>query len=108
MFSKPVTKEEEKFIKDNAGQLSISEIATALGRSYFTVQRYMSILGIKTGFHKWTKQEDEKLRELWDFYPAGYISRVLEVDENCIYNRAKRLGLRKKRRVKPKEGGNNV
>ena len=103
MFSKPVSKEEEKFIKDNAGQLSISEIATALGRSYFTVQRYMSILGIKTGFHKWTKQEDEKLRELWEQYPAGYISRVLELDENCIYNRAKRIGLKKKRVVKSKD-----
>lgn len=106
MFSKPVTREEEAFIKDNAGKLSISEIATALGRSYFTVQRYMSILGIKTGFHKWTKHEDEKLRELWEQYPAGYISRVLDVDENCIYNRAKRLGLKKKRRVKPKDENN--
>ena len=106
MFSKPVTAKEEKFIKDNAGKLSISEIATALGRSYFTVQRYMSILGISTGIHKWTKFEDEKLRELWEEYPAGYISRVLNVNENCIYNRAKRLGLKKKRRVKPKDENN--
>lgn len=103
MFSKPVTREEEKFIKDNAGKLSISEMATALGRSYFTIQRYMSILGIKTGVHKWTPDEDEKLRELWEQYPAGYISRVLDVDENCIYNRAKRIGLKKKRIVKKKE-----
>lgn len=104
MFSKPVTKEEEKFIKDNSGRLSISEIATALGRSYFTVQRYMGILGIKTGVHKWTKEEDEKLRSLWEQYPAGYICRKIGVDENCVYNRAKRLGLKKKRIVKPKEG----
>lgn len=103
MFSKPVTNEEEKFIKDNAGRMSISEIATSLGRSYFTVQRYMSILGIKTGFHRWNRQEDKQLMELWESYPAGYISSVLGVDENCIYNRAKRLGLKKKRIVKKKE-----
>ena len=106
MFSKPVTNAEERFIKENAVRMSIKEIATALGRSYFTVQRYMSILGIKSGVHKWTEQEDAKLRELWEKYPAGYISRVIDVDENCIYNRAKRLGLRKKRRVKPKERDN--
>ena len=102
MFSRPVTREEEQFIKDNASQLSISEMATALGRSYFTVQRYMSILGIPTGRHKWTKEEDDKLRELWEHYQAGYICRVLGVDENCVYNRVKRLGLKKKRIVKPR------
>ena len=100
MFSKPVTNKEELFIKNNAGKLSISEIATALGRSYFTVQRYMKILGIKTGFHRWTKKEDEKLRELWENYTAGYIAHYLEMDENCVYNRARRLGLKKKRIVK--------
>lgn len=103
MFSKPITNEEERFIKENAAEMSISEIATSLGRSYFTVQRYMSILGIKTGFHKWTRQEDELLRELWEQYPAGYICRRLGVDENCIYNRARRLNLKKKRIVKRKE-----
>ena len=103
MFSKPITNKEEMFIKDNAGRMSISEIATALGRSYFTVQKYMKILNIPTGFHKWTKSEDEKLRELWEQYPAGYIARYLDVDENSVYNRARRLKLKKKRLVKPKE-----
>lgn len=103
MFSKPVTNEEERFIKEHAGKLSISEIATALGRSYYTVQRYMSILGIDTGFHRWTKKEDKILCELWEKYSAGYISRVLDVNENSVYNRAKRLKLKKKRIVKPKE-----
>lgn len=101
MFSKPITNEEERFIKENAQKMSISEIATSLGRSYFTVQKYMKILGIPTGFHKWTRKEDEILCELWENYPAGYISRVIGVDENCIYNRAKRLKLKKKRIVKP-------
>lgn len=100
MFSKPITNEEEKFIKENAGKLSISEIATSLGRSYFTIQKYMKLLDIPTGFHKWTRQEDEKLRELWEQYPAGYICRCLGVDENCVYNRVRRLGLKKKRNLK--------
>lgn len=100
MFSKPITNDEEKFIKENAGKLSISEIATSLGRSYFTIQKYMKLLNIDTGFHKWTPKEDEKLRELWEVYPAGYIARYLGVDENCVYNRARRLKLKKKRIVK--------
>ena len=103
MFSKPITNEEERFIKDNAGKLSISEIATSLGRSYFTVQKYMKILGIPTGFHKWTKQEDEVLKELWEKYPAGYICRYLGINENCVYNRARRLKLKKKRVVKKEQ-----
>ena len=100
MFSKPITNDEEKFIKDNAGKLSISEMATSLGRSYFTIQKYMKLLGIPSGCHRWTKKEDAKLKELWEQYPAGYISRYLGVDENCVYNRARRLGLKKKRIVK--------
>lgn len=100
MFSKPITNEEERFIKENAGKMSISEIATALGRSYFTVQKYMKLLDIPTGFHKWTKHEDDLLRELWETYPAGYIARYLHIDENCVYNRVRRLGLKKKRIVK--------
>lgn len=106
MFSKPITNEEENFIKENAKKMSISEIATSLGRSYFTIQKYMKLLDIPTGFHKWTEEEDMKLRALWDLYPAGYIARCLDVDENCIYNRARRLKLRKKRRVKAKDGDN--
>ena len=102
MFSKPITNEEEKFIKENAGKLSISEIATSLGRSYFTVQKYMKILGIPTGFHKWTPHEDKVLRELWEKFPAGYICRYLGINENCVYNRARRLRLKKKRKVKTK------
>ena len=106
MFSKPITNEEERFIKENAGKLSISEIATSLGRSYFTIQKYMKLLDIPTGFHSWTPEEDERLRALWDFYSAGYIARCLDVDENCVYNRARRLKLRKKRKVKVKNEGN--
>lgn len=100
MFSKPITREEEKFIKENAEKLSISEIATALGRSYFTIQKYLRLLDIPSRYHKWTPEEDEKLRKLWEDYQAGYIAICLGVDEDCIYNRAKRLGLKKKRIVK--------
>lgn len=103
MFSKPITNEEEKFIKENAGKLSISEIATALGRNYFTIQRYLKLLDYPTGYHKWTKAEDKKLRELWEQYPAGYISTYLGIDENCVYNRARRLKLKKKRIVRTEE-----
>lgn len=107
MFSKPITNEEEKYIKEKAGKMSISEIATSLGRSYYTIQKYMKLLGIPTGYHRWTKKEDAKFRELWEQYPAGYICRYFGVDENCVYNRARRLGLKKKRIVKPKNGSND-
>ena len=95
----PITQTEEKFIKEHVYAMTISEIATSLGRIYFTVRNYIQLLGFEL-VHKWTDEEDAKLRELWEQYPAGYICRVLKVDENCIYNRAKRLGLKKKRIVK--------
>ena len=79
--------------------MTLSEIATSLGRNYYTVRNDAKLLGY-TLCHKWTEEEDEILRELWETYPAGYICRVLDVDENCIYNRAKWLGLKKKRIVK--------
>lgn len=100
MFSKPITREEERFIKQNAGELSISEIATSLGRSYFTIQKYMKLLDIDTGFHRWTKEEDEILISLWEEYSAEYIARKLRLNRYSVYNRVRRLGLKKKRIVK--------
>lgn len=91
MFSKPVTLDEERFIKNNAGKMSISEIALSLGRSYYTVQKILKLLGYDSGIHRWTPDEDAKLLSLWKDYPAGYISRCLDVDENAIYNRIRRL-----------------
>ena len=95
----PITPEEEKFIKEHVYAMTISEIATSLGRNYYTIQKTLKILGFEL-LHKWTEEEDAKLCELWEQYPAAYISRVLHVDVNCIYNRAKRIGLKKKRLVK--------
>ena len=96
----PITPKEEHFIKEHVYVMTIAEIATSLGRNYYTIQRYLKILGYNL-CHKWTEKEDAKLRELWENYTAGYICRVLNIDENSVYNRARRLGLKKKRIVKP-------
>lgn len=91
MFSKPVTLDEERFIKENAGKMTISEIALSIGRNYYTVQKILKLLGYESRLHRWTPEEDEKLLSFWRKYPAGYISKLLGVDEYCIYNRIRRL-----------------
>lgn len=91
MFSKPFTIAEERFIKEHAGKMTISEIALSLGRSYSAVQKILRILGHRSSIHLWTPEEDEKLLELWGKYPARYISHCIGVDANCIYNRVRRL-----------------
>lgn len=92
----PITAKEEKFIKEHVYAMTIGEIATSLGRNYYTIQRTIKLLGFQL-VNKWTKEQDEKLLELWGQYPAGYIATVLGVDENCVYNRVRRLGLKKYR-----------
>ena len=84
------TKKEKQFIKDNFQELSIGEIALALGRSYEAVQRNAAKMNLHR-FHKWTEEEDTLLMTLWGSYGAEYIARKLNVNANTVYNRVKRL-----------------
>ena len=85
-----LTKEEEQFISKHVKDMSISEIATSLGRSYYTIQKHTDKIGHHP-IHKWTEEEDNVLLTLYGTYMVEYIARVLNLDANCVYNRIRRL-----------------
>lgn len=132
------TERELEYIKVHSQDMSIAEIATALGRNYWAVQRimqnksgenltdnqkafidaYKNTLSVyemanrlKVGYavifgylnkrvnvkqnHVFTADEDFIIRQMYGKYRAKLIATKIGVDEEAIYNRARKLGLKK-------------
>ena len=84
-------KDEKKFIEEHFNDMTIGEIALALGRSYEAVQQHTSRKNLHR-FHRWTDEETAILLKLMsEGYMAEYIARKLKIDVNCVYNRIRRL-----------------
>lgn len=137
---KRFTQQELEYIKVHAQDMTISEIATALGRNYWAVQRVMQAktaenltpeqirkinelkeekniyqiarkLGISysavNGYlnkrvnvkqnHIFTADDDFVIRQMYPRYRISLIATKLGVTEEQVYNRAKRLGVKKNR-----------
>ena len=137
---KRFTEQELEYIKVHAQDMTISEIATALGRNYWAVQRVMQAktaenltpeqirkinelkeekniyqiarkLGISysavNGYlnkrvnvkqnHVFTADDDFVIRQMYPRYRISLIATKLGVTEEQVYNRAKRLGVKKNR-----------
>lgn len=92
------SEEEIQFIKVNALVMSAKEIAEKLGRNYFAVHRKMIALGINKS-HIFTANDDFIIRQMYGKYSAKAIATKLGVDENAIYNRCKKLKIKKGGRV---------
>ena len=139
---KRFSEQELEYIKVHSGDMSISEIATALGRSYWSVQRvlqnksaenltekqiekilklkdkknvfeiarelgvgYTVVYGvinrrvnIKTN-HIFTPDDDFIIRQMYGKYRISLIATKLGLNEQQVYNRAKKLGIKKNRRT---------
>ena len=138
---KRFTEQELTYIKVHAQDMTIMEIATALGRNYWAVQRVLQAkpaenltekqkhqidemkdektifqiakdLGVSfhavNGYlnkrvnymqnHVFTADEDFIIRQMYPRYRISLIATKIGVTEEQIYNRAKRLGLRKNRK----------
>lgn len=85
-----ITDEERAFIRKNFTSMSLKEIATSLGRGYYTIYKQAKLMHLRR-VHVWTDDEDTILIRLWGTFDAKYIARRIGVDENCVYNRIKRL-----------------
>lgn len=139
---KRFTEQELEYIKVHSQDMTISEIATALGRNYWAIQRVMQnklgenltddqiatiekmkdehsvykiakVLGVGYaavyGYlnrrvnvkqnHMFTKEDDRVIIEMYSRYRVKYIATRLGVTEQQVYNRAKKLGVKKTRRV---------
>lgn len=91
---KHFSEEELEYIKVNALVMSISEIAKNLGRNYFAIHRKMTAMGI-TKSHTFTANDDFIIRQMYGKYTAKVIATKIGVDEDAIYNRCKKLKLKK-------------
>ena len=139
---KRFTEQELEYIKVHSQDMTISEIATALGRNYWAIQRVMQNklgenltdgqiatiekmkdeysvykiakelgVGYATVYgylnrrinvkqnHMFTKEDDRVIIEMYSRYRVKYIATRLGVTEQQVYNRAKKLGVKKTRRV---------
>ncbi len=142
---KRFTEQELEYIKVHSQDMTISEIALALGRNYWAVQRVMQAktaesltfeqirqieamkgekslfqiakkLGVSysavNGFlskrinvkqnHVFTADEDFIIRQMYPRYRISLIATKLGVTEEQIYNRAKKLGVKKNKPQKPR------
>ena len=91
---KHFSEEELQFIKVNALVMSAKEIAEKLGRNYFAIHRKMVSMGVMKS-HVFTANDDFVIRQMYGKFSAKVIATKLGVDENAIYNRCKKLKLKK-------------
>lgn len=91
---KHFSEKEIEFIKINSLVMSASEMAKVLGRNYWAIHRKMKELGISKS-HRFTAEEDFVIKRMYGKFPAKTIATKLCVDENAIYNRCKKLKLKK-------------
>lgn len=87
-----LTDKEREYILSNKDTLTINEIATALGRSYYTVRRVLSLSGHKS-IHRWSEEDDNILRVQYGIIPTDVIAYQIGVDIRSVQNRAQRLGI---------------
>lgn len=91
--------EELEFIKVNALVMNTQQIASALGRNYWSIHRQLQSLGVKKN-HSFTPNEDFIIKQMYGRYSAKVIATKLGIDEEAVYNRVKKLKLRKNNRKK--------
>lgn len=89
-----ITTAEKEFVKANCMTMSRRDIAKHLGRSYYTICDVMKSLGVNSQ-HRFTPEDDKEIRRLYGLYSAEYIATRLHIDKTAVYNRVKKLGLKK-------------
>lgn len=96
---KYVTESEKEYIRIHLLDMTVKEIAEALGRDYWTVHKYKKMFGAQTN-HKYTTSEDMYIRRVYGKTKTEYIANKIGVPVMSVYNRAKYLGLRKFKKSK--------
>lgn len=91
---KKFSEEELDFIKVNALVMTIAQIAKSLNRNYFSIHKKMMSMGINKN-HIFTASEDFIIRQMYGKFSAKAIATQIGVDEESIYNRCKKIGLKK-------------
>lgn len=105
MQNKPaenLTEEQIQFINEHKDEMNVYELASKLGVGYAAVYGYINrMVNVKQN-HIFTPNEDFIIRQMYPKYRVRLIATKLGVDEMSVYNRVKKLGIRKNR---TKKGG---
>ena len=96
-----LTEKQKREIDDKKEEgMTIYQIARALGVSYAAVNGYlMKRVNIKQN-HIFTPEDDFVIRQMYPRCRISLIATKLGLTEEQVYNRAKRLGVRKNRTSK--------
>ena len=88
-------REELEYIKVHSLDMSISEIAKALGRNYWAIQRVMrERVGVEKHNHMFTANDDYVIRQMYGKYSIKLIATKIGVSVQQIQNRVKKLDIR--------------
>ncbi len=90
------TKEEDKYITENFGKISFSQMAKVLKCSISTVQRRAEILGFEVTYktaRRWTDEEIDFLRLTSSKYLNRTIAKKLNRPVNEVNKKARELGI---------------
>lgn len=101
MQNKPaenLTGEQIRFIEQNKNEMSIYEIANKLHIGYSIVYGYINKRVNTKMNHIFTADDDFIIRQMYPRYRISLIATKLGVTEQQVYNRAKKLGVKKNRR----------
>lgn len=91
---KSISIKEAEFIKVHLLDMSIGDIAAALGRNYWTIYKYAQKAGVSKN-HNFTPAEDNFIRRNYTKFPVDYIASKIGVPVSSIYNRARILKISK-------------
>lgn len=93
MRSKRWSQEEDKYLADNLGILTIQQIADHLGRSFLAVQGRVHIKGYCVYC---TKEQKKMVLSLYPIKTASEIAKLSGLTTDAVYKIAQRNGLRKR------------
>lgn len=90
------TDEEITFVRENFADMTLRQIARALGRSEGGVKTWTLRLGLRRNNRfEWTVERIEILTEMYPNNSAKKIGGVLNTDQQVVYAKAEKLGLKK-------------
>lgn len=92
--AKRVTKEEIEYVKVNLMVKSINEVAKDLGRNYYTIYNIAKDLGLSRN-HEFTPQEDAYICKHYKNMSVAQLALKLKMTTEMVYNRARKLGIKK-------------
>lgn len=94
LLKKRWTEEEDRYIVENYGVLSVEEISRNLGRSVFALRKRAIAIGVTCEAKRWSAEEMDYLFEKWGILSLNTIAQKLNRSRNSITIKAYQMSLR--------------